>query len=532
MGFHACRSAARPVNSRASFMKTFLPIAAALLSGILLVLSFPPFHIGFLGWVALIPLIIACSGASRGRAAFYGWFAGAVFFIGSLYWLRNVTIVGYLALACYCALYFVPFSIFVTLRSSGWRSMAWVKNLGWMAALATVWAASEYIRSTLFTGFPWNLLAVSQYDQISLIQIAELGGVYLLSALMVFVNAGVAVTLLQYVSGLRHTGYKLHAELMTALFVLAAASSFGFTVLFAKEPEVDPIKVALIQPNIPEVGNWQLADPDVIYNQLDSLTGLAVINPDLDLIVWPETALPDFVRYSHRGADLVRRFVEKAPILVGSMDAEWHDGEQRYYNGSLLFDTSGELLATYHKQHLVLFGEYIPFDGKIAWIDALTPVDSSFQSGTETVLFNIPGDSRSFSVLICFEDTLPYLARRAALQGATWLVNQTNDSWFDPDAGSVQHIAHAVFRTVETRLPLVRCTNTGITCSIDSKGRVQQTLAPRTVGFHVASVYPADSNQPLTFYTRHGDRFAQACLLASVALFVSLTFTCRKKKHA
>jgi len=514
--------------------KKSLEIIAAILSGTLLFLSFPPHGIGVFGWVALVPLMLACSNASPRRAAFLGWLAGAVFFVGSLYWLRHVTWAGYLALAAYCALYFIPFALLVALRPGGWSTLARTKNLGWMVAAAAIWAASEYLRATLITGFPWNLLGISQYNQISLIQIAELGGVYLLSAVMVFVNAGVAVTVLQYTSGLRQSGYKIHVEFMTAMFVLAAASSFGLRILLAPETTEEPIRAALIQPNIPEIGNWEMADPELIYQRLNDLTELTTHARDVDLIIWPETALPDAVRFSSRSAAMVKRFAaEGVPLLVGSLDLEWlKAGGQHYYNTSMLFNTQGQLLGTYRKQHLVLFGEYIPFEEKIPLINALTPIGSSLWPGTESTLFSLPADPRPFSVLICFEDTLPHLARRAALAGARWLVNQTNDSWFDPDSGSAQHMAHAVFRTVETRLPLLRCTNTGITCSIDAKGRIKQTLEPRTEGFHVAQVHPAAPDRKLTFYTRHGDRFAQACLLGSVALFISLGFTSRKKPNA
>ena len=515
-------------------MKKVLPIAVAVLSGILLFLSFPPHGIGVFGWVALVPLILACSNAAPRRAARLGWLTGAVFFVGSLYWLRHVSWVGYLALASYCALYFIPFALLVARRPGGWSRMARAKNLGWMVALAAVWAASEYLRATLITGFPWNLLGISQYDQIALIQIAELGGVYLLSALMIFVNAGIAVTILQYTSGLRRTGYKIHVEFMTVLFMLAAASSFGLRVLMTPEKQAEPIRAALIQPNIPEVGNWELADPELIYQRLEQLTELTTHALDLDLIIWPETALPDAVRYSYRSAALVQHFAAAGvPLLVGSMDLDWQAGGRAdYYNASMLFNTRGELLGTYRKQHLVLFGEYIPFDEKIPLINALTPIDSSFKSGRESTLLRLPGDERPFSVLICFEDTLPYLARRAARAGATWLVNQTNDSWFDPGCGSVQHMAHAVFRTVETRLPLLRCTNTGVTCAIDAKGNINQTLAPRTEGFQTVTITPVDPDRRLTFYTRHGDWFAQACLLGSVALCISLCFLSRKKPNA
>jgi apolipoprotein N-acyltransferase len=519
-------------KSRLTALRKVYPAFGAVVSGVLLFLSFPPHGVGVFGWIALVPLMLVCSTAAPRRAAFLGWLSGAVFFVGSLYWLRHVTWAGYLALAAYCALYFIPFAVLVALRPGGWRSLARMKNIRWMAAAAVVWAASEYLRATLITGFPWNLLGVCQYNQITLIQIAELGGVYLLSALMVFVNAGIAVTVLQYTSGLRRAGYKMHTELMTAVFVLALDSSFGLRTLLIPEQPADPIRVALIQPNIPEVGNWELADPELIYSRLDKLTDLAARTPDLDLIIWPETALPDVVRYSPRSAALVKRFTaEGVPLLAGSMDVNWlSDGTADYYNASLLFDTHGKLLGTYRKQHLVLFGEYIPFEEKIPLINALTPINSSFRSGTESTLFSLSDKSPPFSVVICFEDTLPYLARRAALGGARWLINQTNDSWFDPDSGSAQHMAHAVFRAIETRLPLLRCTNTGITCAIDARGRVQQTLKPLTAGFHVAEVHPAGPDRRLTFYTRHGDLFAQTCLLVSAGLFIGIFVVRRRKK--
>lgn len=512
-----------------------LPFFAAGLSGVLLVLGFPPFEFGFCGWIGLVPLMLVCAGAAPRRAAFLGWLAGAVFFCGSLIWLRHVTRAGALALALYCALYFIPLAVFVSCRRCGWRSMNGLKNLAWMAGAALVWTGSEYLRAMLFTGFGWNLLGVSQYRQLPLIQIAEWGGVYVISALMVFVNAATAATLLQYAAGLRGRTYRVHTELLGSLVLVAAAWSVGLhTLINEPVPEGPPLQVALIQPNIPEVGNWELADPELIYSRLEKLTSLAQRAPDLDLLIWPETALPDFVRYSERSAALVRRLTGAGvPLLAGSMDVVWHaEGSPDYFNASMLFNTQGDLLGTYYKQHLVLFGEYIPFDGRIPLINALTPIGSSFQPGRAPVVFELPGDPRAFSVLICFEDTLPYLARNAARAGAVWLINQTNDSWFDPDSGSQQHLANAVFRSVETRLPMLRCANTGITCLIDPSGRIHQTLAARTEGFHIVDVVPQAAARGPTASVRFGDRFAQACLSASVALYLGLFIRNRKQTHA
>lgn len=507
-------------------MKKTVPIAAAVFSGILLFLSFPPFEISFLGWGALVPLFLVCAGAAPRRAVFFGGLAGAVFFVSTLHWLRHVTILGWLVLALYCALYFIPFAVFVSLRRCAWRSMARFKTLGWIFGSAAVWTACEYLRAIFITGFPWNLLGVSQYTQLPLIQMSEWGGVYAISFLMVFVNAATASTILQYASGLRSRGYRVHVELVSALLLVSLAWSFGFRTLLRPPAEGAPVHAALIQPNIPEVGNWALADPELIYDRLETLTALAQRAPDLDLILWPETALPDFVRYSERSADLVKRLAAAGtPLLVGSMDIVWRENDRPdYYNAGMLFNTRGELLRSYYKQHLVLFGEYIPFEEKIPLVNALTPISTSFRAGKEATMFYLPGDPRGFSVLICFEDTLPYLARRAAHAGAAWLVNLTNDSWFDPDCGSQQHLANAVFRCIETRRPMFRCTNTGATCAIDAQGRIARTLAPRTEGFQITELVPADTARPATFYVRFGDLFAQACLVLSLIFLLAHHF--------
>lgn len=515
-------------------MKKALPFFASVLSGILLFLSFPPAGIHSCGWFALVPLMLACAGAAPRRAAGLGWLAGAVFFVSTLYWLRHVSILGGIGLSFYCALYFIPFAVLVSLRRDRWRSCSGGRNIAWMAAAAAVWAASEYLRAIAITGFPWNLLGVSQSAALASIQIAEFGGVYAVSAQMVFVNAAIALTVLQYATGMRRT-YRLHTEILCAMTIVALLWAFGMHRMISTPPATgEPLNVALIQPNIPEVGNWEMSDPEVIYEKLDRLSGLAQYAPAVDLMIWPETALPDLLRYSERSAGLVKKLVSGGvPLLAGAMDVSWRaENQPDYYNTSMLFNPQGELLETYRKQHLVLFGEYIPFDGEIPLINALTPIGSSFTAGRSSTLFHLPDHEAAFSVLICFEDVLPYLARNAVRGGAQLLINQTNDSWFDPDCGSEQHLANAVFRCVETRRPMLRCANTGVTCSIDSFGRITRTLEPRTEGFQVAGVHPSDPARGETFYVRHGDLFAQACLTGSVALFITAWIRRRKINHA
>jgi apolipoprotein N-acyltransferase len=152
----------------------------------------------------------------------------------------------------------------------------------------------------------------------------------------------------------------------------------------------------------------------------------------------------------------------------------------------------------------------------------IMPGGSDFCAGTNNVLFSIPGHLSPFSVLICFENTFPYLARQAVCDGAMWLVNQTDDSWVDPRCGSRQQLANAIFRCIENRVPMVCCANTGVTCAIDRHGRINQTLSPRTAGVQIATIFP-EASETTTFYTRYGDLFAQTCLIIVLVSFLLLS---------
>ena len=204
-------------------------------------------------------------------------------------------------------------------------------------------------------------------------------------------------------------------------------------------------------------------------------------------------------------------------FLLGTVEDDHARGVD--YNTAKLFTAHGGKQQTYRKMHLVPFGEYLPLRpllGPIA--GGLVPGD--FGRGEEPLVFDLPEPALKFAALVCFEDTLGELTRQFVKGGAQLLVNITNDGWFLRTAGAEQHLDNAIFRAVENRLPLVRCANTGITCSIDSKGRIDRTgrtgmwIAPFVRGFvtHEIAV-PAHPAQ--TFYTRHGDWFAHAAAIVT-----------------
>jgi apolipoprotein N-acyltransferase len=503
------------------------PPIAAVATGLLLSAAFPPLEWRDAAWVALVPLVLAARSVAPRRAAKLGFLAGCAFWMPSIAWLRHVSVAGWIALSLYCALYGVPFAWLVARWFGRFGARRWTLNLGFMLAAVCAWTGAEYLRSTLFTGFPWNPLGASQYRNLVLIQAAQWGGVYTVSALVAWVNAGIALTVIRYLPRRespplppRAGGWRgSHPELMMGLLAVAVVVAAGLRQARAPRPPGTPLRVALIQPNIPQEDKWTPDTVDLIYGRLRELTGAALRGPS-DLVIWPETAVPDYLRDSEPSHALVRDLATNGtPMLVGSMDFEWRDeGGPRYYNSSFLFDARGALAQAYDKRHLVVFGEYIPLQPYVPFIKALTPISESFSPGSTSTVFCLERPPVRFSVLICFEDTVARLARDSVRNGARLLVNQTNDAWFDPSSASRQHMIQCVFRCVENGVPAVRCANTGVSCTIDRLGRIRDVLDDgaghvSVMGFRWSRVDVPGAAMPLTFYTRHGDVFAQACLV-------------------
>lgn len=500
----------------------------AILTGFLLFAVFPPLEWSALAWVALVPLLLA-SALSVPRVAFrLGFLAGAVFWMLSLVWLTRVSWIGWFFLSLYCALFMAGFA---------WTVAWWLGRKGlhprfgnplMMFSIPAVWVGWEYLRAKLFSGFPWNLLGVSQYTNLWLIQSAEIGGVYLVSYLILLVNVALMLALIQARRCQPCGAWRVHREFFIALLAIALAQVYGMMALRRLPPATDMLKVAAVQVNIPQLEKWSEDWTAEINNRLRCVSLQAIQHGAPDLIVWPETVVPDFVRTSRVSQKVVADVIQHGPsLLMGSMDFDDSGQAIKYYNSAFLYQPGVLVPQTYAKRHLVLFGEYIPLEQWLPFMRVLTPVEESFTPGRAAVVFRL--NRRNLAVLICFEDTVSGLARDCVLAGARLLVNQTNDAWFDPSWASLQHMAHCVFRCVENRVSAVRATNTGITCFIDRRGYVSRRLT-RAVGplpdpdylMHTVALPPAD--MPLTFYTQHGDVFALGCVAFTLTLLAGIVY--------
>lgn len=509
-------------------LKAVWPWLAAASSGALLTLCFAPWNITPVVWVALTPLICAVwfsreSGRRPGlHAAFLGYVAGLVFFTAVFYWLGALAplfeepwlyALPFL-LALIFGFYFAFWAWFLAriLAPDPERRMfrnSW-SNLATGALAATAWITHEWVRGWLFSGFGWNNLGVALHADLPMIQIAALTGVAGLSWLIAFVNVMIVIIIRRILGELGpQFAKRIRWEFSISVALVVCVFTYGVRSLLEKAPESIPLRVTAVQPNVPQTLKFSADGEDEIFEQVGKLTQLAIAANSPDLLLWPESATP-------RGMyadDLNYRFVMdhakeiSGGFLLGTVEDDPEHGVS--YNAAKLFTDRGETEQTYHKMHLVPYGEYLPMRPLLGPIvGELVPGD--FAHGKEPVVFHLPSPAIKFGALICFEDTLGDLTRRFVQKGAQLLVNITNDGWFLHTAGAEQHLHNAIFRAVENRRPLVRCANTGFTCSIDRNGRVDRTgrngiwIEPFTRGF-VAREIAVPTHPPLTFYSQHGE---------------------------
>lgn len=278
--------------------------------------------------------------------------------------------------------------------------------------------------------------------------------------------------------------------------------------------------MALVQPSIPQTAIWDEADGLRRFKDLLRLSEQALSNKP-DLLIWPESAVPSLVRYDPEISDPVATLARehKVWILLNSADAEPLANDTNFFNSAFLISPEGRIAADYKKQHLVIFGEYVPLARTLPFLKWLTPISGGFTPGDRAVQFELADLHVETSVLICYEDVFPQLARKAVNEDTDFLVNVTNDGWFGESAAQWQHAACAVFRTVENGVPLVRCANNGLTCWVDANGRIRETFVSDEHGVYgegymmarIPVLLPNEHRVP-TFYHQHGDWFGWACV--------------------
>lgn len=483
-------------------------LAPALLSGGLLWLCYFPIGWGWLAWVAVVPLL--CLVRAQGRPAVIylsAWAGGIAFFVPALYWMSvadHRMIYAWIALALYCALYF-PAAIWLL------RRLDHSTRLPLMLTVPVVWTALELLRSVLMTGFPWYFLGHSQHAYLGVIQIADVTGAYGVTFLVALVNAWVferlvAVPWFVRFVRLRETQpasgrVRTVVEAIALVGLIIGVLAYGVWRLDQEDFKPGP-RIVLLQGNLDQrLRNRAASDLEarrLISRHYGELAELA-LRQRPDLIIWPETSY-QLEWIDVRGRPMseemrTRQFAILDPVrmtktnhLLGVNSVVLDHGEERRYNTALLVTSPFDFSQRYDKIHRVPFGEYVPLRDWLPFLDNFAPYDYDYSiSVGEKYTRFVLGKFR-FGVLICFEDADPVLARQYARiqSGAPYeptvdfLVNISNDGWFDGTSEHEEHLAVSRFRAIECRRAIVRAVNMGISAVVDSNGRVQE---PQLVSF-------------------------------------------------
>ena len=499
-------------------------LAAA--SGLLLTASFPKIGLDWLVWVALVPLLAALANLSARESFRIGFMAGLVHYLTLLYWVVPVMrTYGYLPWYLSVAILFLFAAVLALFPAVFSMALAAAGRtpVRCLIAVPLIWVALEYVRTFLFTGFPWALLGHALYLRQHLIQIADLFGAYGVTFLIALSNAAV-FTVLTHVRRWQWRHLPVSKPLLfgavgifaVALLLTWIYGAWRIRAIDTLSTAAPKARVAVIQGNIDQAIKWNPAHQVAAITTHQRLSQAAKSeNPDL--IVWPESATPFYLFFDQRPTEMVMAGIEKAGIdfLVGSPSIAKQGEQVIYYNSAYLISPATKSVSQYDKTHLVPYGEYVPFESWFPFLGKLVAQVGDFQPGK-------PGKTLSWNkdalgIQICYEVIFPGLSRKLVKNGATLLINITNDAWFGTTSGPYQHFSMTIFRAVENRRALARAANTGISGFIDPAGRI---LSSTPLLEEAALTRPLPLLRKITFYNRFGDVFALTCLAG--ALFAIL----------
>ncbi len=511
-------------------------IILAIISGILLTGSFPQTSFPWLAWFALTPLFIAAKDLQFKDGFKIGLLTGLVHNITLLYWLSyTMETYGHLPLyLCIPILFLFSFYLsFYIALFSGALTRITVKPLMLFFMIPVLWVSLEYIRSFLFTGFPWELTAYSQYKSLHIIQVSDILGPYGVSFLLVLSNATVFIGFLYLTKsgwkGKKVSGVHFAASALIFLFALTIVWFYGKIRIETTDKIVSAshkTRISVIQGNIKQSEKW---DPALQYSATKKYLDLSgsVMAEKPDLVVWPETAAPFYFLYDTGLTEMVQRGVAETGVsfLIGSPSFIQSKDNIDYYNSAYLIGPDGKVAGKYDKVHLVPFGEYVPLKKWLPFLGKIVENVGDFRSGKKGATISLNG--HCIGVLICYELIFPYLSRAEVKNGAGLLVNITNDAWYGKTSAPYQHFSMAVFRAVENRRALVRAANTGISGFIDPSGRI---TASTPLFEDAAMTRDIPILNEKTLYTRFGDLFAFICLAAAALTLIINTKISKRRR--
>lgn len=511
----------------------------AFLGGAVATLTQPPFDIFIAGFIAFPLLVWLIDGAIPDKdkgpirrflpAGFIGWCFGFGYFVSGLWWIGAALLVDaeQFAWAVPLAVLGLPafLAIFYGLAAMIAR-LFWSQGIGRIFAIAFAFGFVEWLRTFVFTGFPWNALGYAAMPTPMMMQSVEVIGLVGMSALAALVFSAPAL-----LSG----GRLAKSGIVLAVALLAAHIGFGAWVL-SNAPALDTdrttLSIRIVQPSISQSLKWDDNERRAIFDKFIAMTKQvpAEGKPRPDVVIWPETAVPYILSLTPDALQRISEVIDDDQVLLTGAVREEPVPRRapRYYNSILTIDSQGTIIDYTDKVHLVPFGEYLPFEGMLRslGLQEVVEMPGGFTAAKSRHAINVM-EGQTFLPLICYEaifpDELSYTGRKV-----TAIVNVTNDAWYGDTPGPYQHFRQAQVRSVEQGLPLVRAANNGISAVVDSYGRIIEQLPLDAVG--VIDVYLPEERVPFWGNAPDGKQ-ALALLLTLLAICVWFRLFFSRRVH-
>ena len=482
-------------------------------SALLTAVAFPPYKLGFLVYFSPILLLIVIDRLPARQAFAFGYLWGIIFNLGTLYGVFWATVGGTFGMLA-------AISLIPALNVLAYKFVSNKSRILGYVIWPLIWVAWDYLRTLTQFNFPWNDYGYTQASYLPIIQAAEIFGVYGVSLMIHVVN------ILLYsiiVSDLKNKSRL--ALLSIAAFLPVAFMIYGY-IRIPAQTEPGDLDIALIQGNITRDIKWSSGGRAISFATYMNMTREAY-QKGVDLVIWPETALPYYLLHKQNHLQRVQNLVDSSTVSLLTGIPHYISvglGEYVYFNASALITPEADSVPHYEKVKLVPMSERIPFSGRFKVLKEIRLGQADFSSGRYATIFDL--DSTKFATVICFESAFPGYCADFCRKGAEFLVVITNDMWFGPSSLPYSHAAMSAFRAVENRVPLARCANTGISMFFDKYGRIfgNTDTYERTISY--GAIMPEKST---SVYNKLGDILPEGCALASIIIILAVAFLKRGK---
>jgi len=498
----------------------------SVLSGTLIALSFQKFNLFYCAWFAFVPLIYCIFNSKIKYSLIYGFITGFTCYAVSMFWMfvfLNNNLNSYLSsfiasllLWLYISSYFVLWSWLVSVIKNHFKSCFHL-----ILFSSSLWIVLEFARTYFLTGFPWNLIGYSQACFLPLIQIADITGIYGISFLIISFNMALYVVFFNnkqfsIVSKLKFYDTKKFS-IIFFVTLICFVLIYGIVKLNKFNSSYgDEITVGILQPNIDQYKKWDQIYRQEIIDELDK--NIKYFKNKAEILVYPESVLPGYLQIEHDIKQLVMDNLQNANLhLIGATGVNIENNE--VYNSVFAIDKDGKILDVHNKNHLVIFGEYIPLRKFLSKFFGILNSLGDFSKGSYMTVFKY--DKINIGSMICSENFFPNLTRQLIKKDANLLTNHTNDAWFGNSAAPYQHFIMNVFRAVETRKNIVVCANTGVSAVINCAGKVtDKTNVFEQTNFIKTVFY----NDYKSIYSKIGDLFVYLCLIFTIIYLMVCLF--------